>query len=132
MFRPVLCLEAPCTSRSTVNVFSSNEANSTDSTYGYVACVFAILLYGSNFVPVKTIDTGDGEECILSSFPSNHRSYHKSDNLLCFQECFFSGYPARRYGSLDWLLTFCFTRLEPILRLCSGEQSGPLVKCMCE
>ncbi|XP_057206154.1 transmembrane protein 144b isoform X2 [Triplophysa rosa] len=52
--------ESPCTSSSTAKVFSSNEANSTDTTYGFVACVFAILLYGSNFVPVKTIDTGDG------------------------------------------------------------------------
>lgn len=41
---------------------SSNEANSTDTTYGFVACAFAVLLYGSYFVPVKTIDTGDGEE----------------------------------------------------------------------
>lgn len=63
---PVLCLEPPCTSSSTAKVFSSNEANSTDTTYGFVACVLAILLYGSNFVPVKTIDTGDGEECILT------------------------------------------------------------------
>ncbi|XP_067313550.1 transmembrane protein 144b isoform X2 [Pseudorasbora parva] len=39
---------------------SSNEASSTDTTYGFVACVFAVLLYGSYFVPVKTIDTGDG------------------------------------------------------------------------
>jgi len=41
---------------------SSNEANSTDTTYGFVACAFAVLLYGSYFVPVKTIDIGDGEE----------------------------------------------------------------------
>ncbi|KTG45919.1 hypothetical protein cypCar_00028168, partial [Cyprinus carpio] len=39
---------------------SSNEANSTDTTYGFVACVISVLLYGSCFVPVKTIDTGDG------------------------------------------------------------------------
>ncbi|XP_039520444.1 transmembrane protein 144b isoform X1 [Pimephales promelas] len=39
---------------------SSNEASSTDTTYGFVACAFAVLLYGSYFVPVKTIDIGDG------------------------------------------------------------------------
>uniref|UniRef100_A0A9J7ZF13 Transmembrane protein 144b n=1 Tax=Cyprinus carpio carpio TaxID=630221 RepID=A0A9J7ZF13_CYPCA len=32
----------------------------TDTTYGFVACVISVLLYGSCFVPVKTIDTGDG------------------------------------------------------------------------
>uniref|UniRef100_A0A8C2CXL1 Transmembrane protein 144b n=1 Tax=Cyprinus carpio TaxID=7962 RepID=A0A8C2CXL1_CYPCA len=39
---------------------SSNEASSTDATYGFVACVIAVLLYGSYFVPVKTVNTGDG------------------------------------------------------------------------
>ncbi|XP_043113163.1 transmembrane protein 144b isoform X2 [Puntigrus tetrazona] len=39
---------------------SSNEASSTDTTYGFVACVLAVLLYGSYFVPVKTVDIGDG------------------------------------------------------------------------
>ncbi|XP_052011021.1 transmembrane protein 144b [Xyrauchen texanus] len=52
--------ELPRTSKSTYEVLSSNGANTTDTTYGFVACVFAMLLYGSNFVPVKTIDAGDG------------------------------------------------------------------------
>ncbi|XP_016150612.1 transmembrane protein 144b isoform X3 [Sinocyclocheilus grahami] len=39
---------------------SNNEASSTDTTYGFVACVIAVLFYGSYFVPVKTVDTGDG------------------------------------------------------------------------
>lgn len=40
---------------------SSNEASSTDTTYGVVASVIAVLLYGSYFIPVKTVDAGDGE-----------------------------------------------------------------------
>ncbi|TRY97409.1 hypothetical protein DNTS_021886, partial [Danionella cerebrum] len=40
--------------------FPSNEANKRENTYGFVACVVAVLLYGSYFVPVKTLDTGDG------------------------------------------------------------------------
>uniref|UniRef100_A0A673GFA3 Transmembrane protein 144-like n=1 Tax=Sinocyclocheilus rhinocerous TaxID=307959 RepID=A0A673GFA3_9TELE len=43
-----------------VEPLSSNEASSTDTTYGFVACVIAVLFYGSYFVPVKTVDTGDG------------------------------------------------------------------------
>ncbi|XP_050983698.1 transmembrane protein 144b isoform X2 [Labeo rohita] len=43
-----------------IESLSSNEANSTDTAYGFVACVISVLLYGSYFVPVKTVDTGDG------------------------------------------------------------------------
>lgn len=39
---------------------SSNGTNSTDLTYGFTSCAVAVLFYGSNFVPVKKIDTGDG------------------------------------------------------------------------
>ena len=28
---------------------------------GYVSCVIAILFFGSNFVPVKKFETGDGK-----------------------------------------------------------------------
>uniref|UniRef100_A0AAY5EQB0 Transmembrane protein 144a n=1 Tax=Electrophorus electricus TaxID=8005 RepID=A0AAY5EQB0_ELEEL len=31
-----------------------------DLTYGFVSCAVSVLFYGSNFVPVKKIDTGDG------------------------------------------------------------------------
>ncbi|MCJ8749253.1 hypothetical protein PDJAM_G00174180 [Pangasius djambal] len=39
---------------------SSNGTNTTDLTYGFVSCAVSALFYGSNFVPVKKIDTGDG------------------------------------------------------------------------
>ncbi|KAB5518553.1 hypothetical protein PHYPO_G00167380 [Pangasianodon hypophthalmus] len=39
---------------------SSNGTNTTDLTYGFVSCAVSVLFYGSNFVPVKKIDTGDG------------------------------------------------------------------------
>lgn len=38
----------------------SNSTNSTQLTYGYVSCGVAVFFYGSNFVPVKKIHTGDG------------------------------------------------------------------------
>ena len=33
---------------------------STDATTGYAAVAIAVLFFGSNFVPVKKYDTGDG------------------------------------------------------------------------
>ncbi|KAJ8281144.1 hypothetical protein GJAV_G00064060 [Gymnothorax javanicus] len=39
---------------------SGNSTNSTELTYGFVSCIISVVLYGSNFVPVKKIDTGDG------------------------------------------------------------------------
>ncbi|KAI2668600.1 Transmembrane protein 144 [Labeo rohita] len=38
----------------------SNSTNSSDLTYGFISCAVAVVFYGSNFVPVKKIDTGDG------------------------------------------------------------------------
>uniref|UniRef100_A0A665VJG9 Transmembrane protein 144b n=1 Tax=Echeneis naucrates TaxID=173247 RepID=A0A665VJG9_ECHNA len=37
-----------------------NSTNMTNFAYGITANVVAVLLYGSNFVPVKRIETGDG------------------------------------------------------------------------
>ncbi|CAK6968312.1 transmembrane protein 144b [Scomber scombrus] len=37
-----------------------NSTNMTNFAYGIAANVVAVLLYGSNFVPVKRIETGDG------------------------------------------------------------------------
>uniref|UniRef100_A0AAY4AB13 Transmembrane protein 144 n=1 Tax=Denticeps clupeoides TaxID=299321 RepID=A0AAY4AB13_9TELE len=36
------------------------ERASRDLTQGFISCAVAVLFYGSNFVPVKKIDTGDG------------------------------------------------------------------------
>ncbi|XP_056328623.1 transmembrane protein 144b [Danio aesculapii] len=42
-------------------VLSYNKVQkSAETTYGYVTCAFAVLLYGSYFVPMKRIETGDG------------------------------------------------------------------------
>ncbi|XP_023847686.1 transmembrane protein 144 [Salvelinus sp. IW2-2015] len=35
-------------------------SNTTEMAYGFVANTIAVILYGSNFVPVKRIETGDG------------------------------------------------------------------------
>ncbi|XP_016407903.1 transmembrane protein 144b isoform X2 [Sinocyclocheilus rhinocerous] len=56
----VLFVVRCCSTLSAEEPLSSNEASSTDTTYGFVACVIAVLFYGSYFVPVKTVDTGDG------------------------------------------------------------------------
>ncbi|XP_028272295.1 transmembrane protein 144b [Parambassis ranga] len=40
--------------------FTLNSTNITQFAYGIAANVAAVLLYGSNFVPVKRIETGDG------------------------------------------------------------------------
>ncbi|XP_066516267.1 transmembrane protein 144a [Hoplias malabaricus] len=39
---------------------NSTSTNSTDLIYGFVSCAVSVVFYGSNFVPVKKIDTGDG------------------------------------------------------------------------
>lgn len=38
-----------------------NSTNLTQLAYGIAANVAAVLLYGTNFVPVKRIELGDGE-----------------------------------------------------------------------
>uniref|UniRef100_A0A8C2AM07 Transmembrane protein 144a n=1 Tax=Cyprinus carpio TaxID=7962 RepID=A0A8C2AM07_CYPCA len=38
----------------------SNSTNSSDLTYGFISCAVAVVFFGSNFVPVKKIETGDG------------------------------------------------------------------------
>lgn len=41
--------------------FTFNSTNMTHFAYGVAANAVAILLYGSTFVPVKRIETGDGK-----------------------------------------------------------------------
>lgn len=41
--------------------FFSNSTNGTNFAYGLTANMAAVVLYGSTFVPVKRIETGDGE-----------------------------------------------------------------------
>lgn len=43
-----------------------NSTNLTQLAYGIAANVAAVLLYGTNFVPVKRIELGDGESLSLS------------------------------------------------------------------
>ncbi|XP_007551096.1 transmembrane protein 144b [Poecilia formosa] len=52
------CNEAGICSQETV--VSSNSTNFTNFAYGLTANIAAVVLYGSTFVPVKRIETGDG------------------------------------------------------------------------
>lgn len=45
-----------------------NSTNLTQLAYGIAANVAAVLLYGTNFVPVKRIELGDGESLPVSHF----------------------------------------------------------------
>lgn len=45
-----------------------NSTNLTQLAYGIAANVAAVLLYGTNFVPVKKIELGDGESLFVSYF----------------------------------------------------------------
>lgn len=46
--------------------FTVNSTNMTHFAYGIAANVVSVLLYGSNFVPVKRIETGDGKHTTLA------------------------------------------------------------------
>ncbi|XP_030643575.1 transmembrane protein 144-like [Chanos chanos] len=39
---------------------TASNGTAADLTYGFVSSAVAVLFYGSNFVPIKKIDTGDG------------------------------------------------------------------------
>lgn len=52
-----------------------NSTNVTHLAYGVAANVLAALLYGSTFVPVKRIETGDGEKNLLLVKPSSFLSF---------------------------------------------------------
>lgn len=43
-----------------VQLLATNTSNSTQLTYGFISCGVAVIFYGSNFVPVKKVNTGDG------------------------------------------------------------------------
>lgn len=45
--------------------FTYNSTNITHFAYGIAATVFSMLLYGSNFVPLKRIETGDGKRTAI-------------------------------------------------------------------
>lgn len=38
-----------------------NNSNGTDLAIGFTSSAVAVLLFGTNFVPVKKFDTGDGK-----------------------------------------------------------------------
>uniref|UniRef100_A0A6Q2ZKC7 Transmembrane protein 144a n=1 Tax=Esox lucius TaxID=8010 RepID=A0A6Q2ZKC7_ESOLU len=46
--------------RFSFQLVANTSSNGTELTYGFVSCGVAVLFYGSNFVPVKKISTGDG------------------------------------------------------------------------
>ena len=56
---------------SMMNVFASNNTTTIATTtttaapflpqyVGYIACVVAVIFFGSNYIPVKKFETGDG------------------------------------------------------------------------
>lgn len=49
---------------------SSINSNGTDLTIGFTSSAIAVFLFGTNFVPVKKFDTGDGKQSVFvfSSF----------------------------------------------------------------
>lgn len=48
--------------------FALNSTNLTQLAYGIAANVAAVLLYGTNYVPVKRIELGDGESLPVLPF----------------------------------------------------------------
>lgn len=48
--------------------FRINSTNMTNLGYGIAANVVASLLYGSNLVPIKRIETGDGNPTALLKY----------------------------------------------------------------
>lgn len=50
--------------------FVINSTNMTNFAYGCAANVVAVILYGSNLVPVKRIEVGDGKHsAFFTQFP---------------------------------------------------------------
>ncbi|KAJ6668736.1 hypothetical protein lerEdw1_012219, partial [Lerista edwardsae] len=45
---------------------SSGSSNATELTIGFTSSLIAVLLFGTNFVPVKKFDTGDGKHLSLN------------------------------------------------------------------
>lgn len=45
-----------------------NISNSTDLAIGFTSSTVAVLLFGTNFVPVKKYDTGDGKLTYIFTF----------------------------------------------------------------
>lgn len=41
---------------------AANISNGTDLAIGFTCSAVAVLLFGTNFVPVKKFDTGDGKQ----------------------------------------------------------------------
>lgn len=59
------CGELSATGKLETFDFPFNSTNMTHFAYGIVANAVAVLLYGSNFVPVKRIETGDGRHTAI-------------------------------------------------------------------
>lgn len=53
----------------------SVSSNTTDLTIGFISSAVAVVLFGSNFVPVKKFDTGDGKMFILKQNCCYHDVY---------------------------------------------------------
>ncbi|XP_015199993.1 transmembrane protein 144 isoform X2 [Lepisosteus oculatus] len=59
----VIVKNQPVLENESLNTRLLGKNNATDSTqlaYGFISCAVSVLFFGSNFVPVKKFDTGDG------------------------------------------------------------------------
>lgn len=114
----------------------------------------AVFLYGSNFVPVKRVETGDGEHIIVYFSESldilicvifGQKLHFKcllskwgKSTLFCkvlrpfifvfyLQVCFFSGLPVQQYGLYLCLETWCFSHPSSAHLQCLEVCFGPQV-----
>uniref|UniRef100_A0AAQ5Z1J1 Transmembrane protein 144b n=1 Tax=Amphiprion ocellaris TaxID=80972 RepID=A0AAQ5Z1J1_AMPOC len=70
--------------------------------YGIATCVFAVLLYGTNLVPVKIIETGDGKYFLSVDILCSNLGVSMTGDLMLHSPKF---YP---FAMLGGLLTFPF------------------------
>lgn len=74
------------------NSATTTEAPQTLPQYvGYIACVLAAILFGSNFIPVKKFETGDGKlKQILFFFMQFYKINYKKFALSSFVDWLYS------------------------------------------
>ena len=69
-FPDLLTMDALTNALNTPTTFSTTPESGADSgvlvIWGYISCIIAVLFFGSNWVPVKKFETGDGDLTIRS------------------------------------------------------------------
>ncbi|TNN37340.1 Transmembrane protein 144 [Liparis tanakae] len=75
--------------------FNFNSTNATHLAYGVAANVLAALLYGSNFVPVKRIEMGDGNIAAVTIVKAIGLSV---GSVIWSSSCLLIGWASTRFG----------------------------------